>query len=271
MFNNLFKELDLSEVSQRIYSHLIESGSSSARQLSENLNIPRPSVYDNIKILIQNGLVVEQIQNNKKLFQVDDLKNLPRLIKTKIDKLDKEKRTIEKVLPSLAKTLSSIEPKIKFYSGVEGVKQVLNDILWYENIETLAMWPISEMIRVLGYDYFENHNRDRIRQNISIRAIWPQERSTRLKDHPALGVGKGFLREIRLAPKRMVWDMGYWNYADKVAFISSRKETFGFIVSSKDFSQLLKAQFDIIWSMSKRIKEEPEHTDAFLKTVWPRK
>jgi len=265
---NLFKELDLGEAAQRIYSHLLENGDSSARQLAENLNIARPSVYDNLKILIQNGLVVERVQNNKKMFQVDDVKNLPRLIKTKIERLDKEKKAIEQILPTLLKNVgSSTEPKIKFYSGVEGVKQVLNDVLWYENIETLTMWPISEMIEVLGYDYFERHNRERIRRNISIRAIWPKDRSTRLKDHPALGVGKGFLRDIRVAPKRMVWDMGYWSYADKVAFISSRKETFGFIISSKDFAQLLKAQFDIIWDMSKPLKPEPEHTDAFLKTV----
>jgi hypothetical protein len=37
--------------------------------------------------------------------------------------------------------------------------------------------------------------------------------------------------------------MSYWLYADKAAFISSRRETFGFIIHSKDFAELIKAQF----------------------------
>ena len=267
MFDSLFKELDLGVVSRRIYSYLIEHGDCSARQLAENLNIPRPSVYDNLKVLIQNGLVTEQVKNNKKIFQIDDIKNLPRLVKTKIEKLEKEKSSIEEVLKNFAVNASSFEPKIKVYTGKEGVKQVLNDVLWYKNVEIQSMFPISEMIAVLGKEYFENHNRERIRKNISIRAIWPKARSVSFKDQPALGSGKAFLREIRVAPKQMIWDMGYWNYADKVAVISSRKETFGFIISSRDFSQLLRAQFDLIWSLSKEIKPEPKHTAEFLKTV----
>src|SRR3989344_8011135 len=136
MFTNLFKELGLSKLLQTIYIYLLQNGASSARQFAENLNIPRPSVYDNLKVLIQKGLVTERSEENKKIFQVDNLENLPQLVKTKIDTLEKERKELEKILPTLAQNFDSIEPKIKFYSGVEGVKQVLNDVLWYENIET---------------------------------------------------------------------------------------------------------------------------------------
>ncbi len=267
MFNTLFKELNLGEVAQRVYTHLIQYGESTARLLAENLGIPRPSVYDNLKILIENGLVTEQIKNNKKVFQVDDVKNLSRLVKTKIESLEVEKGTIDTLIPSLLKNISLTEPKIKMYTGKEGLKQVLNDVLWYKNIEIQSMFPIKEMIEVLGKEYFENHNRQRIRRGISIKAIWPKERAVSMKEYPALGSGKGFLREIRIAPKQMIWDMGYWNYADKVAFVSSRKETFGFIIASSDFSQLLRAQFELIWSLSKVVAPQPKYTNDFLKTV----
>ena len=39
--------------------------------------------------------------------------------------------------------------------------------------------------------------------------------------------------------------MSYW-YADKVAFISSRQETFGFVIHSRDFAEMMKAQFEVI-------------------------
>jgi sugar-specific transcriptional regulator TrmB len=267
MLKNLFEEIGLSETSHRVYLQLLENGASSARTLAENLSIPRPSVYDNLEILIQKGLVTERYEENKKLFQVDDVKNLPRLLDNKINSLTKEKKDVESLMPELLKQSISIEPKIKFYSGAEGVKQVLNDMLWHKNIKTVAMWPISEMIELLGKDYMTEMNQRRIRQNISIRGLWPENKAVKLKDYPFLGIGKGHLRDLRMAPKEVAWNMSYWLYEDKVAFISSRKETFGFVVHSRDFAELIKTQFEVIWKVSKPIKPEPQYSDAFLKTV----
>ncbi len=267
MFKKLFEDLGLSENTHRVYLQLIENGASSARMLAEKLTIPRPSVYDNLKILIQKGLVVERYQDNKKLFQVDDLKNLPRLLTNKINYLQQEEKELEGILPKLLNQVQAVEPKIKFYSGVEGVRQVLNDMFWYKDLETMALWPISEMVELLGKEYIADMNRKRIRQKLFTRGIWPEDKRVDLKSHPFLGVGKGFYREIRIAPKGITWNMSYWVYADKVAFISSRQETFGFVIHSRDFAEMMKAQFEVIWKASKPIKAEPEHTDSFLKTV----
>ncbi len=267
MFKKLFEDLGLSEATRRIYLQLLENGASSARALAEQLSIPRPSVYDQLKQLIDKGLVTERNESNKKLFQVDDVKNLPRLLDTKIQSLQKEQVELTKLLPKLAKRTEAIEPKIKFYSGVEGVRQVLNDMLWNKDLETMALWPISEMVNLLGEDYMADINRRRIRQRLYTRGIWPEDKRLDLKTHPFLGVGKAFFREIRIAPKAMTWNMSYWAYGDKVAFISSRKETFGFVIHSRDFAEMIRAQFEIIWQASKPIKAEPKHTNDFLRTV----
>lgn len=115
------------------------------------------------------------------------------------------------------------------------------------------MWPISEMVDILGREYIADLNRRRIRQKISIRGVWPRDKSVDLKEHPFLGIGKGHLRELRFAPKEMIWNMSCWLYADKVAFISSRQEFFGLVIHSKDFVELQKAQFEVIW---KKIKTD---------------
>ena len=267
MFKTIFKELGLSENMHRLYVKLIESGPSSARQLAENLNVPRPSIYDNLSILIQKGLVVEKNEGNKKIFQVDDMKNLPRLVKEKMAILSKEQKSIEEMLPSLLMQTDSTQPRIKFYTGAEGVKQVLNDLLWLKGVETLSMWPVSEMIHVLGTEFFANFNRERIRAKISIRGIWPQNKIVKFKEHPYFGTGNKHLRELRLAPKGVSWNMGTWQYADKVAFISSRQETFAFVITSKDFAQWHKAQFEMMWKSSKPTKSLEKDTTDYLKTV----
>lgn len=251
----------------KIYGRLLESGQAPARRLAENLNLPRPTVYDNLKLLIQNGLVVEKEEDGKKIFGIDDPKNLQRLVQEKIVDLKKEEGAVKEFLSSFDFKMKSLDPKIKFYSGAEGIKRVLKDLLWYENIETLTMWPITDMVSILGEEYLADLNRRRIRRGLSIRGIWPRNKAVDLKKHPYLGVGGGHLRQLRLAPKSMTWNMSYWLYADKVAFISSSQECFGFIIHSRDFAELIKTQFEVIWSLSKPIKPQPEYTNGFLKTV----
>lgn len=267
MLNKILKELGFSDNTIKIYNRLIEIGYSSARQLAENLNLPRPTVYDNLKLLMDNELVVEKTEESKKLFGVDDIQNLKHLVSSKIEELKNNEKMIEELLPSLKLKTKALEPKIKFYNGPEGIKKVLKDLLWYKDIETYTMWPISEMVEILGEEYLANLNRRRIRQNISIKGIWPKDKTIDFKKYPYLGVGGGHLRELRLAPKNMTWNMSYWLYADKVAFISSKAESFGFVIHSRDFANLIKSQFDVIWQLSKPIKEQPQYTDSFLKTV----
>ncbi len=267
MFSNIFRELGLSPLTERVFNELVEQGVTTPRQLAERLAIPRPSVYDHARILIQKGLITERIEDNKKVFCVDDLKNIPELLQSKIDLLQKEKKQLEHILPSLLKKVAFVEPKIKFYSGPEGVRQVMNHIMWHRNIDTIIMWPMSEIIKVLGEDYLLELNKKRIKRNISVRGIWPKDKVVSLKKYPFLGVGGGHLRETRIAPKGMNWDMGYWLYDDKVVFLSSQKETFGFVVHSRDFSKLLKTQFDEIWKNSTPIKPEPQYTNKFLDGI----
>lgn len=267
MISDLLRDVGLPNNAVRVYLRLAETGSSSARQLAENLNLPRTTIYDNLKFLFESGLIIEQDEAGKKTFGTDDTKNLLHFVKAKIELLEDREKKIRELLPALPANARALDPKIKFYAGAEGMKQALKDMLWYKNIETLTMWPISEMVEILGEEYLENLNRRRIRQNISIRGIWPRHKRVDFKRFPYLGVGRGHLRELRLAPKEMDWNMSYWLYADKVAFISSRAEGFGFVIHSRDFVDLIKTQFEQIWKIAKPIKAQPQYTDSFLKTI----
>jgi sugar-specific transcriptional regulator TrmB len=249
MLTNIFKELGLSEITEKIFNELISNGSSNARLLGEKVGIPRPSVYDHLKILINKGLVMERNEEGKKVFSIDDVHNIQELLQEKIKTLESEKVKFETSLPALLSKVSFVEPKIKFYSGKEGVKQVINHIMLNRNIETILMWPMSEMMKVLGDEYLKELNERRIQRNIFLRVVWPADKQLNTKEYPYLGAGEEHLRDLRLAPEGMTWDMGYWMYEDKVAFLSSEKEGFGFVVQSKDFAKLMKVQFEEIWKV----------------------
>ena len=61
------------------------------------------------------------------------------------------------------------------------------------------------------------------------------------------------------------WDI--WAYGKKVAFVSSRRECFGYIVESAELRQLLKTQHDIIWEISEPIKVPLKYTANFLESI----
>ncbi len=256
MFVKIFEELGLSAITQQVFNELVNKGSMNARQLSEKVGIPRPSVYDHLKILKKKGLVMERTEDGGKIFSIDDVKNIEELLNKKIRSLEKEKVEFQNALPSLLKKTTFIEPKIKFYSEKEGVKQVINQIMLNRDIETILMWPMSEMMKVLGDEYLKDLNIERVRKNIFLRVIWPEDKILDTEKFPYLGTGEEHLRDLRIAPKGMSWDMGYWMYEDKVAFLSSEKEGFGFVVQSKDFAKLIKAQFEEIWKISTSIIEK---------------
>lgn len=250
MLTKIFQELGLSQITERVFNNLVEKGPSTARQLADRVSIPRSSVYDHLKILIERGLVMERDEEGKKVFCIDNVQNIEELLNDKIKSLQVEKERFKASLPSLMKQTSFIEPQIKFYSGKEGVKQVINHIMLNRNIETVLMWPMSEMMRVLGDEYLRELNIKRVERNIFLRVIWPKDKVLDIKKYPYLGSGEEHLRDLRIAPKGMTWDMGYWMYEDRVIFLSSEKEGFGFVVHSKDFANLIKVQFDEIWKAS---------------------
>ncbi len=77
-----------------------------------------------------------------------------------------------------------------------------------------------------------------------------------IKEHPYLGAGEEFLREIRLAPPAIDFSLGYWIYGNKVAFLSSREESFDFIIESSELCQTLKSQFEMVWRAAKVLELE---------------
>ena len=143
----------------------------------------------------------------------------------------------------------------------------MKDMLLYKDMECQTFWPIKQMVEILSPEFLRYFNKERIKNNIYTRAVWPVKQKIEIKSYPYLGVGGGFKREIRLAPEEIDFSMGYLLYKNKALFLSSRKESFGFIIESKELVEMLLSQFEVIWKLSKPIKPEPRHTDGFLKTI----
>ncbi len=242
--------LDIPSTAQAIYIHLLGSTSLTARMLAELVDIPRPSVYDQIRLLQQKNLIISKKQEGKTFFFANDPNTIQILLDQKKEQYEKAKKVFADILPSLHESSNTVEPKIQFFSGIDGIKSVQNDILWSRNIETYTLWPTQKVIDLLGYEYISWHNRRRVEQSICVKVI-RQGKIIDEKKHPEIREGKSTLREVKYLPKDFGIQMSYWIYGDKVAFFDSSPELFGFIVHSKSFAHLMKVHFDFLWKTLK--------------------
>lgn len=254
MIEDILKKLGLRDEEMTAFIFLLENGSQTAGNLAKKTGISRPSLYGFMHNMQKQGLVIESQKNKVKTFTASSREKVIALFDEKIKELEKSKVSVEKIYSQILSSGATVNPKFQLFEGREGMKQVLKDMLLYRDTETKAYWPIKAMIDILSEDFFKTLNKERIQRNIYTRAIWPENQIIDIKKYPYLGTGEKFLREIRVAPKNIGFSMGYWIYGNKVAFISSKREAFGFIIESKELVEMLSSQFDVIWGLSKGIK-----------------
>lgn len=240
----ILTKLGLSDPEQTIYLSLLHEGQATARMLAARTNITRPSVYDQLKLLRGRGLVVELDIDGKTYFSPANVEQLDILMADRIDELEAGRATLKATLPSLLANTNLIQPKIRFFEGRAGLQQLMKDMLWHDRIEILVFWPYTTMLELLGNEFLTWFNERRQKRHITMRTLWPLEEKKR-KSH-IFETDEADVRR-RYIKKAQATDMGYIIYKNKVMFLSSSKEAFGFIVDSTEFAALMQMQFEVLW------------------------
>lgn len=269
MIENILKSLAFDEYEIKSYLYLLEKGPITAGALAKGLGVPRSSLYGFLKRLSGDNLVVESQKDGIKIFSAEPPEKINLLFGQKMEALQKAQNEYAKILPELKRKQGEKyqTPKFQVFEGAEELKNALKDMLLYSKIETQAFWPQKKMVEVLGGEFMRYHNKERIKNRLSVRAIWPQHQKVEIKSHPYFGGGEKFLREIRIAPPGIDFHMGYWIYGNKIVFISSARESFGFIVQSQEMAQMLKTQFEILWQISRPLLVKEQDTEGFLQEL----
>src|SRR3989338_6932222 len=269
MLQKILQGFGLNETEIQTYNLLLEKGPQTAGNLAKTLGHPSSSVYGFLNVLVQKGLIIESQHKKIKLFAPEPPEKINLLFTRKLEQLENAQKEFRQILPSLKdkKGVLGLSPKFLVFQGREQMQQILKDMLLYYDLHTEAFWQISDMLEVLTPDFFRYLNKIRIRNNLYTRAIWPKNKVVELKQHPYLGTGKDFKREIRIAPVGVEASMGYWIYGSRVAFISSNNEGFGMIVESSELCSMLRAQFEILWKISAPLKSNPEEAKVFIQEL----
>lgn len=252
-----------------VYEYLLLNGGFQVGRLSKLLGVPRTTLYTQLAKLLELSLVRESVRKGVKTYVAESPDSITRLFARRQGIIQEQSKVFSELLPELRNKsrLTSSAPRLSIFEGKTGLENVLNDMLMYADLETCSVWPIAKMIRTLSPEFFKYHNKERIRRNIYTRAVWPVKEAVSVADFPFLGWGPEFKREIRLAPSQMSYALGYWIYSNKVAFLSSIEEGYGFIIQSQELVDTLMAQFEMLWSASVQLKFDKRDAKKFIDEI----
>jgi len=241
MLKKQLEKLNLSTREADVYVELLELGETTVEQISRKSKIKRTTVYDVIETLKEKGLIGTTKRKKRTLYYAED----PRILE---NQLEEKKTVLNSILPQLLSMSSLIDkkPDIKYFEGIEGIKNVYQDTLNHPNQE-IMMWGSTDVFKYFDEDYMWNYYLPkRLEKKIWMRAIG--KNLGVVKDIQAQD--KKQLRETRLYnADKLFFDVEINLYGRKKIGIMSFKEELGLIIESEKIYNTLSSIFELNWKM----------------------
>lgn len=238
---DILQEIGLSEREIKVYSALIDLGSTTTGPLVKKSGVPNSKIYEILEKLINKGLASYVIKSKTKYFQTTDPKNLLHFLDEKRDKVNELVNKLEN------KKQDQDTQEAYIYEGIKGVKAAFNHALDYlikgDEICVFSMGTELgiEELRI----FWKEHFRKRIQKGITTRAI------------PHISLKKIFPKyyskykiKYRFTTNRL--PKGLFIYKNHViTFIWGDKPTAYVIKSKRNYESYMKF-FEEMWKVAKK-------------------
>lgn len=248
-----FVKIGLDENEAKVYLAALELGEASVQQLARKSGVIRTTIYGIIPQLKGKGLLSSSSRKAKTVYVAES----PAKLK---DELKEKEHFLEKMLPELLSITNTIDkkPKIKFFEGVGGLKDVYLDTLEYHDQELLA-WISEKYIESFDEEFlYEYYVPERVKRKIWVRALAPNDpRISRFKKEDEKS-----LRRTRLIPAdKFPFSVEINLYGKNKIGIVSFEEKIGLIIESEKIYSTLKSIFEINWLLAERKESIHLNTD----------
>jgi len=237
------QSLGLNQNEQEVYFALLQLEKATANQIAYKSGVKRPTTYDILYRLRQEGYIAETIEGKKRKFVAHSPEKLQEI-------LFEKQRILEKDLPKLISIYNTKakKPKVVYYEGLEGLKQLYYDslsslnngdeILAYVTVKTPEVIP----------DYTANYVKKRVEKGISIRGLY--NNSPKMRGY--LKKNKEQLRTTRvLDSKKFPFENEINIYKDKIVIGTYEPEPYGIIIESKQIADTQRVIFELAWRGAK--------------------
>ncbi|MEK7460679.1 MAG: helix-turn-helix domain-containing protein [Patescibacteria group bacterium] len=241
----LLRSLDLNDNQIRVYIALLQLGTADIQTVARKSAVKRTTAYSILDTLIQRGFVAFNQKGAHRQYFAEDPHKLPSLLQEQIRQIETRQQRIKTALPELASIYNAhgTKPKIRFYDGIEGIKQVFEETLQVPaGTETFA-YSSAESIHEYLKDYVPNYLARRIRAGITQRAL--AEDSPIAREHLKNDVLE--LRQTILLPKELFPFSNEINIFGNKMFIASYRDLLAVIIESEEITRTQRTIFELAW------------------------
>lgn len=233
----LTQSLGISLKEAEVYLAALRLGETHMQNLSKYSGINRSTIYTFIDSLKEKGLIIETKKKKRKMYSAVNPRQLAEIGKRRLSEL-------EDLVPELSSISndSRNKPRVTFYDGIDGVKNVYADMLTASN-EILAYEDLESLKTNLPESFFQYFPKERTRRKIGYRAI------SRNSD-----ITKKFIQDdTSLARKTKIIDIEPLDvdivfYDNKTTMISLDSKTpFGVIIEDANITRTLTKTWEELW------------------------
>ncbi|OHB15594.1 MAG: hypothetical protein A2431_02510 [Candidatus Zambryskibacteria bacterium RIFOXYC1_FULL_39_10] len=225
-----------------VFLALLQLGRGTVSQITRKAGLNRTTGYDILDSLVSKGLVSVSGKEPKQEYLAESPDHLIGILERQAKEAQKKISAIKKIIPNL-KSIHNVagRPKVRFYEGTEGLKDVYEDTLTsHEQIRAYA--NVNEMHQAL-IGYFPKYYERRASKNISIKAIIPdspigKHRASKDADEK---------RESTLVPVEKYNFSPEINIYDNKVMIASWREKLGIIIESAEIADAMKKIYELAW------------------------
>lgn len=244
------KGFGLSEPEVKVYFALLEFGAQPASVVAKKAGLKRGHTYNVLALLMGKGVAQEFEKDGTKYFSPCAPSVLVSLLEGRSQELEVRKRTLEHAVPDLERIRNplTVQPKVRFFQGIDGIKEIYEDTLRTKEKELLAVGDFDhyfprEQSPELN-DWMWEYCRRRAKKGIWYMGIVNKSPTTDLAFRRRRGEKRKFkmLRGIDLSVEVNI-------YGNKVAIISSSRDMVGLIIEDQPTADTLRNFHRAVWKM----------------------
>lgn len=223
------------------YLSILELGEASMGQLVKKSKLKRTTLYDLVESLKEKGLISTAKQGKKILYVAEN----PSML---VEQMEERKQALEKIVPELLSIANGItnKPKVRYFEGTEGIKEVYRDVLRHPR-QKIQAWAPENIIYDLDKSFFDDFYTPRLlKQNMFIELIAPNLPIFKNhKDSHTIPT-----RTIKLVdPEDFPFSVEVCLYGINKLGIMSYKDQMGLIIESESISNTLRSIFALQWKL----------------------
>lgn len=236
---NILQNLGLTENEAKIYLAALSLGPTTILQIARSAEMKRTTVYSVIESLKLKGLISEELKGWKKYFVAESPERLEKV-------LEEKRNDFQNLLPEFLalQNLKGSDALIKYYQGLEAVKNIYNDLLGeIKAHEDYLVVGAQDQWYQLDPKFFQEFIKRRAKLPINIRLLFTDSEIARKHQQ----IQEVYNEKIKILPRDTKLTTNLVITPKKVVIHQLTPPIMAIVIENKSIIQMHQELFEIIW------------------------